>query len=115
MTHSLSILLALDPIVDPWLQAAIQLGCLGIVAFGAHYVLTKSIPTMQSMFVDELKAQRELHNSTEKDAQIAFINALNAQRVDFKEMVKEYHATNNAMASRIHELTQAIVSSTNPK
>jgi hypothetical protein len=98
--------------LDPWLQGVIQLGCLGIVAFGAHHVLTKTIPKMQDLFVSEIKAQRDLHNETEKGAQTAFINALNAQRVDFKEMVKEYHATNNQTAARIHDLTAAIVNFT---
>lgn len=98
--------------VDPWLQAVIQLGCLGIVAFGAHHVLTKTIPSMQAVFLSELKEQRTLHNTTEATSQAAFLKALDAQRSDFKEMVKEYHATNNGMATRIHDLTAAVVNFT---
>jgi predicted nucleic acid-binding protein len=113
-----------DALVDPWLQAVIQLGCLGIVAFGAHHVLTKTIPGMQAVFLSELKEQRTLHNQTEVASQAAFLKALDAQRMDFKDMVKEYHATNNGLASRIHDLTNAIVNNqqiknsgnnTNPK
>lgn len=114
MIPILSIILA-ETLVDPWLQAAIQLGCLGIVAFGSHHVLTKTIPGLQNVFLSELKEQRTLHNTTETAAQEAFLRALDAQRADFRSMVAEYHATNNAMAARIHELTVAIVNNTCPQ
>lgn len=104
-----------DVMAEPWLQAVIQLGCLGIVAFGAHHVLTKTFPGQQNMFLSELKEQRTLHNVTEQAAQEAFLAALEAQRKDFRETINQYHALTQEMAARIHELTVAITNNRCPQ
>lgn len=98
-----------EALVDPWLQAVIQLGCLGIVAFGSHHVLTKTIPGLQNVFLSELKEQRILHNATETAAQEAFLKALAAQREDHRAMATQFHQTQKEMSDRIHALTVAIV------
>ncbi len=111
--------------IDPWVQLIVQLGALGIVAFGAHYVLTKTIPGMLVLFTSELKeqrtlhtaelkSQREAHNSTEIFNQSAFLRTLTEQRTDFRAAIDANNKTEDEMAKRIHELTVAVVGNTCP-
>lgn len=94
--------------VDDLITAAIQFGALGIVAVGAHYILTKTIPNMISLFANELKEQRLVHNTAEKEKQNAFLLSLEKQREDFRNIVDKMYGAQVDTAKEMRNLTSAV-------
>jgi len=70
------------PIVNEyaWIKDATQFGALGIVAFGAHFLLTKTFPGLVATFTSEIQAQRTLHAATMDNQRRDFLAELQAER-----------------------------------
>jgi len=99
-----------------WIKDLANIGALGIVAFGAHYLLSKTWPSLVEKFTVELKEQRVLHMKAIEDQRKDFLNELTAERESnvrehertiaiFREQQKELltmRCLNNACASRLN-------------
>lgn len=63
-----------------WIKDAVQFGALGIVAFGAHQLLTKTFPGLVATFTHEIQSQRSLHAETLDNQRKDFLAELQAER-----------------------------------
>lgn len=66
-----------------WIKDLANVGALGVVAFGAHYLLSKTWPSLVEKFTIELKDQRTLHMKAMEDRNSQFLSVLENQRRDF--------------------------------
>lgn len=63
-----------------WIKDATQFGALSIVAFGAHFLLTKTFPGLVATFTSEIQAQRTLHAQVMENQRKDFLGELQAER-----------------------------------
>lgn len=69
------------------LNAIIQYGALGLLAFIVVHLMNKTVPQMLNSFKEELQQQREVHVEQDKRREEAFTKTLDGQRKDFREEV----------------------------
>lgn len=69
------------------LNAIVQYGALGLLAFIVVHLMNKTVPQMLNSFKEELQQQREVHVEQDKRREEAFTKTLDGQRKDFREEV----------------------------
>jgi hypothetical protein len=88
--------------VDFNLNAIIQYGALGLLAFIIVHLLKTALPQMLDSFKEELQQQREVHVEQDKRREEAFTKTLEGQRKDFREEVALLRVTMEKVTERKH-------------
>jgi len=91
-----------DPVSEySWIKDVVQFGALGIVAFGAYVLLTKTWPSLLATFTKEIESQRQLHAATLDQRSKEFTQVLESQRKDFISELQAERESNVAATERL--------------
>lgn len=88
------------------LNAIVQYGALGLLAFIVVHLMNKTVPQMLDAFKAELQQQREVHVEQDKRREEAFTRTLDGQRKDFREEVALLRVTMERVSDNKHKSDQ---------